>query len=156
MAEGTSTCGEVFCNKQLEHYYQLTDNIVFHFKPLRKDSLTQAELQKIYTDVGATYNSLSSQNAYNELVVSDNDRPEIAVMDNEARFNITRGAIFEDIIFRGDYGMITQNDTSLTKSPRKLCIVNEKNDLYKYGAIELTKNAIKGLTTPYDCSQVYF
>ena len=52
------------------------------------------------------------------------------MMDNEARFNITRGAIFEDIIFRGDYGMITQNDTSLSKSPRKLCYVNELNDLY--------------------------
>ena len=62
--------------------------------------------------------------------MADNARPTIAVMDNEARFNITRGAIFEDIIFRGDYGMITQNDTSLSKSPRKLCYVNELNDLY--------------------------
>ena len=103
---------------------------MFHFKPLRKDSLTTAELQKIYTDVGATYNAISSQNAYNNLVVASNDRPTIAVMDNEARFNITRGAIFEDIVFRGDFGMITQNDTSLSKSPRKLCFVNEENDLY--------------------------
>lgn len=60
LAEGTTSCGEAFCNKQIEHYYQLTDNIVFHFKPLRSDSMTNAELQKLYTDVGATYNAISS------------------------------------------------------------------------------------------------
>ena len=54
-----------------------------------------------------------------------NEKPTIAMMDNEAVFNITRGATFEDIIFRGDYAMLATEDTTLSKSPRKFCEVNE-------------------------------
>ena len=32
----------------LSRYYQLTDNIVLNFKPLRTDSMTNAELQAHY------------------------------------------------------------------------------------------------------------
>ena len=44
--------------------------------------------------------------AYDTMVVAEGSKPTIAVMDNEAHFNITRGATFKDIIFRGDYAMV--------------------------------------------------
>lgn len=79
------------------------------------------------------------------------DKPTIALMDNEAYFNITRSATFEDIIFRGDYAMLATEDTTLTKSPRKFCEIDEKQDLFSYGSLILKKTPPPGFTTSYEC-----
>ena len=64
--------------------------------------------------------------------------PTIAVMDNEAAFNITRGATFTDIIFRGDYGMVKPQYEEYVKRPGKFCSVDETQNLLDYNIIALT------------------
>lgn len=156
ISDGAETCDNVYCHKDIQRFYQLVDNIIFHFKPLRPDSLTTVELQALYTDVGATYNGATSKLAMDNLAVPTDSKPTIAMMDNEANFNITRGASFEDIIFRGDYGMMKVEDADLVKSPRKFCEVDETSDLLSYGALTLKKTQPPNYSGSYDCEQIYF
>ena len=110
LEEGSSSCDDLHCNEQLINYYQVTDNIIFNFKPLREADFDTAALEAHYANfTDAVYSSAyssASQTEYKKLTVDAGERPTIVVMDNEAHFNITRGATFEDIIFRGDYGML--------------------------------------------------
>lgn len=78
------------------------------------------------------------------------------MMDNEAVFNITRGATFEDIIFRGDYAMLKVEDEAMVKSPRKFCEIDETTDLFSYGALTLKKTIPAGFADDYECEQLYF
>ena len=58
-------------------------------------------------------------------------------MDNESHFNVTRGACFESIEFRGDYGMVADEATNDPKRNFVYCCVDEESDLFSYGAIQL-------------------
>ena len=59
-------------------------------------------------------------------------------MDNEAHFNITRGATFENIVFRGDYGMLTQDSASKSKANVKYCEIDEEDNLLLYNRMNFT------------------
>ena len=56
---------------------------------------------------------------------ADGEKVTIAVMDSEARFNITRGATFTDIIFRGDYALLSDTSNEATKTMTKKCEIDE-------------------------------
>ena len=69
--------------------------------------------------------------------VKAGEYPTIAVMDNEVNFNITRGATFTDIIFRGDYGMVKTQYEEYVKRPGKFCAVDETTNLLTYNVIKV-------------------
>lgn len=52
----------------------------------------------------------------------------IAVMDAESHFNITRGATFTDIIFRGDYGLTVDRTNDKTKAMKQFCEIRESDN----------------------------
>ena len=100
---------------------------------------------------------------YEALVISDLDeKPTIAVMDNQAHFNITRGATFDSIIFRGDYGMLEDTSIVSDKSTVRMCSVDESKDLLTYNAILLNNESNPADIAAdvdlheYKCDQVYF
>ena len=73
-------------------------------------------------------------------------------MDNQANFNITRGASFEDIIFRGDYGMLKETSNDEAKVNTMKCQVDETKDLLSYNKISFVEND----SDEYECDQVYY
>lgn len=117
--------------------------MIYHFKPLRSDSLSDEEMEQYYKEknIASFYDKDKVRNAIEAMAVPVNEKPTIAVMDAEVNFNVTRGMTFEDIIFRGDYGMLKTETSSYVKSPRKFCSVDESTNLLTYNKIKLDKNA---------------
>ena len=74
-----------------------------------------------------------------------NERPEVAVMDSESYFNITRGATFSDIIFRGDYGLLRDKSNNEAKQMIKSCEIDEmgEDEFSKYKALAFTESTKK-------------
>lgn len=70
-------------------------------------------------------------------MVAAEEKAVVAVMDNEAHFNITRGATFDSIEFRGDYGMLNADATYDAKANIKYCEVDESQNLFAYDYIKL-------------------
>ena len=118
---GARACGEDYCSAQVVPFYQASDNVVFNFLPLRDGGFDDTKLKEhmdyaydntdaSQTALRTTYSWANSEAAAkagrDSWYVPAGEYPTIAVMDNEVNFNITRGATFTDIIFRGDYGMV--------------------------------------------------
>ena len=166
VADGTQTCNDPYCNQSVKSYYSGADHVIYHFKPLRSDSLTDEQMEQYYTDKGisGSYDRDTVRNAIKAMAVPSNEKPTIAVMDAEINFNVTRGMTFEDIIFRGDYGMLKTETSKYVKSARKFCSVDESQNLLTYNKIKLDKNTDTvfkaSLTTAeydaYECEQTYF
>jgi len=74
------------------------------------------------------------------MQVPTNEKPIVAVMDSESYFNITRGATFTDIIFRGDYGLLRDRSSSGTKQMIKSCEIDEleESEFTKYKPLAFT------------------
>jgi len=74
------------------------------------------------------------------MQVPANEKPIVAVMDSESYFNITRGATFTDIIFRGDYGLLRDRSSSGTKQMIKSCEIDEseESEFTKYKPLAFT------------------
>ena len=143
--ESTSSCGSEYCHEQLVQFYQITDNVVFNFLPLREDYFDKTDLEasfkEVYSDEEWDAQSHSIEAIYDDQKVPAGEKATIAVMDNESHFNITRGACFESIVFRGDYGML-KNDTTLdAKANVKYCAVDETSDLLTYGAVTFSTDS---------------
>ena len=124
--------------------------------PLREDLFAKTELEEYYKGVyGEDDEWNTNENdileAYERLVAGEEEKPTIAVMDNESHFNITRGASFESIIFRGDYGMLADTSDEADKSTVRKCEVIESEDLLSYNAILLDSCDVS-----VKCEQVYF
>ena len=86
------------------------------------DNTNDATLQTLYT---WAVNEAAAKAGRDSWYVPAGEKPTIAVMDNEVNFNITRGATFTDIIFRGDYGMVKTQFEEFVKRPGKFCSVDE-------------------------------
>ena len=76
------------------------------------------------------------------MEVPANERPVVAVMDSESYFNITRGATFSDLIFRGDYGLLRDKSNNEAKQMIKSCEIDEskEDEFSKYKALAFTQS----------------
>lgn len=101
-------CDETWCSNQLAQKYFKTDNLVFNFMPATRARLQDAGLCDFNKsdDVCVTDSDLADNFIFPEPDEGETQMVTVAVMDSEANFNITRGATFTDIIFRGDYGLL--------------------------------------------------
>ena len=75
------------------------------------------------------------------MLVGAEEKPTIAVMDSESHFNITRGATFTDITFRGDYGLLKDKSNDENKQYVKHCEIDETKEaeFTKYSLLQFTE-----------------